>query len=133
VTGFGWGPAEINPYAPFVQVKPDDVIQGEILVYNGSYSVPRIAAISYAAAAGQAAATGHSDLALTEARQAEALAPELLYPHEALIALYAANHQPAEASREYATAMRLYNTIYAPYANFIQPPVDPSAPSPSGP
>lgn len=133
VTGFGWGPAGINPYTPFVQVKPDDVIQGEILVYNGSYSIPRIAAISQLAAARQAAATGHPDLALTEARHAEALAPELLNPHEALIALYAANHQPAEASREYATALRLYDTIYSAYGTFIQPPVSPSVPPPSGP
>ena len=128
MTGFGWGPAEINPYAPFVQVKPDNVIQGEILVYNGSYSIPRIAAISLLTAARQAAATGHSDLALTEARQAEALAPELLNPHEALIALYTANHQPAEALREYAAAMHLYNTVYRSYTNFVEPPVDPSAP-----
>jgi hypothetical protein len=133
LTGFGWGPAEVNPYAPFVPVKPDDEIQGEILVYNGSYSVPRVAALSHLAVSRQAAAGGHPDLALTEAQQAEALAPELLYPHEALIDLYAANHQPAEASREYATALHLYNTIYSDYSNLIQPPENPSAPPRPGP
>jgi hypothetical protein len=81
----------------------------------------------------QAAAAGHEDLALTEAQQAEALAPELLDPHEALIDLYAANHQPAEASREYATALHLYNTVYADYSNLIPPPVDPSAAPRRGP
>lgn len=133
MTGFGWGPAEVNPYAPLVPVKPDDEIQGEILVYNGSYSLPRATALSRLAASRQAAASGHPDLALAEAQQAEALAPELINPHEALIALYAANHQQAEAQGEYATAMHLYNTVYGAYSNLIQPPVDPSAPSMPGP
>ena len=133
LTGFGWGPAEVNPYAAFLPLKPDDEIQGEILVYNGSYSVPRAAALSHLVASRQAAAAGHEDLALTEAQQAEALAPELLYPHEALIDLYAANHQPAEASREYATALHLYNTVYADYSNLIPPPVNPSVAPRRGP
>ena len=34
ISGFGWGPSEINPYDPFVRSHPDDEIQGEILVYN---------------------------------------------------------------------------------------------------
>ncbi len=132
MSGFGWGPEEVNPYAPFVQVKPDDEIQGEILVYNGSYSVPRVAALSHLAAARQAAAGGHANVALAEAQQAEALAPDLIGPHEALTDLYAANHRQTEAEREYVEAMRLYTTVYAAYSNFVQPPVDPSAPSPTG-
>lgn len=133
ITGFGWGPAEVNPYAPFVQVKPNDEIQGEILVYNGQYGVPRVAALSHLAASRQAVASGHSDVALAEAQQAEAIAPELLMPHEALSDLYAANHQMAEAMREYATAMQLYKTVYADYGNFVPPPEDPSAPPQPGP
>ena len=70
---------------------------------------------------------------LAEAQQAEALAPELLMPHEALSDLYAANHQMAEAMREYATAMQLYKTVYADYGNFVPPPKDPSAPPQPGP
>ncbi|HZQ44820.1 MAG TPA: phospholipid carrier-dependent glycosyltransferase [Acidobacteriaceae bacterium] len=132
VTGFGWGPAGINPYAPFLGVKPDDEIQGEILVYNRSFNVPRVAALSHLSLARQAAASGHSDVALREAQQAEALAPELIQSHEALSAFYAANHQPAEASREYATALGMYNTVYSAWTLFVSPPVDPSAPPQRG-
>lgn len=130
ISGFGWGPAEVNPYAPFLNAKPDDEIQDEILVYNGSFNLPRVAALSHLAASGHAAAGGHSDIALAEAQQAEALAPEILRTHEALSALYAANHQQAEAQREYASSMHLYNTVYGDYRYIIQPPVDPSAPAP---
>lgn len=132
VSGFGWGPAEVNPYASFLQAKPDDEIQDEILVYNGSYNIPRVAALSHLAVARQAAASGHADIALAESQQAETLAPELLATHEALTDLYAANHQQTEAEREYATAMQLYNTAYGDYKNFLQPPVNPSSPPPPG-
>ena len=127
-TGFGFGPTQVNPYAPFTQVKPADEIQGEVLVYNDSYSIPRIAALSHLVAARQAAGAGHNDVALAEAQQAEALAPELLTLHELLIDLYAENHQPEEAKREYAIAKRLYDTVFRDYTSVIQPPSEPSAP-----
>jgi 4-amino-4-deoxy-L-arabinose transferase-like glycosyltransferase len=126
LSGFGYGPAEVGPYRGFAQLKPADEIQGEILVYNGSYSVPGIAALAHLAAARQAGTSGHPDLALAETQQAEALAPELLVTHESLIDLYVANHQPAEAQREYAAAMHLYNTLYSAYVP--QPPANPSDP-----
>ncbi len=128
MSGWGFGPMDVNPYAPFLRSKPDDVLDGEILVYNGSYTVPRIAALSHLVTSGNAGAQGHADVALTEAQQAESLAPELLMTHELLSQLYAANHQPAEAAREYATAMQLYNGVYGAYAAQFEPPVDPSAP-----
>lgn len=132
ISGFGWGPSEVNPYEPFLQRNPDDEIQGEILVYNGSYSAPRIAALSHLAVSRQNARSGHMDVAVAEAQEAEQLAPELLEPHEVLIDLYAANHQQADAQREYDTAIRLYNQIYSAYTTVIAPPVAPSAPSTSG-
>jgi 4-amino-4-deoxy-L-arabinose transferase-like glycosyltransferase len=130
LTGHGWGPLEVNPYAPFLRAKPDAEIQGEYLVFNGSYSAPRVAALSHLAVARQADAAGHLDVALAEAQQAEALAPELLTPHEALSFLYAENHEQSEASREYMEAMRVYKTMG--FGGFLQPPVDPSAPARPG-
>ena len=133
LTGWGWGPMEASPYNAFVGVKPDDVLYGEIVVYNGSYTVPRLAALSHLSLARIASSGGHPDIALAEAQQAEALAPELLMPHEALTSLYVSNHQPAEASREYETAMHLYNTLYSSFASGMTPPTDPAAPPPPGP
>ena len=128
MTGWGFGPMDVNPYDSFLRSKPDDVLGGEILVYNGSYTVPRIAALSHLVASQNAAAQGHADVALAEAQQAEALAPEFLMTHELLSQLYAANHQPAEAAREYATSVQLYNGVYSAYAAQFEPPVDPSTP-----
>lgn len=126
LAGFGWGPSEVNPYEPFLRSKPDDVIYGEIMVYNGSYSAPRVAALSHLFVSRQNTARGHADAALAEAQQAEALAPELLAPHEALSFLYAQNHEQSEALREYVEAMRVYKTMG--FGGFLQPPADPSAP-----
>lgn len=131
MSGFGFGPGEVNPYQPFWAVKPDDVIQGELLVYNGTFDVRRVAALSHAVAAGTASQSGQPGVALAEAQRAETLAPEFLGIHEMLSQMYAANHQPAEASREYATAMQLYKGVYAPYAHYGDAPVDPS-PAPAG-
>ena len=130
LAGFGWGPSEVNPYQPFVRSNPDDVIYGEILVYNGSYNVPRVAALSHLFIARQNTASGHSDVALAEAQEAETLAPELLAPHQALINLYAANHQQAEAQREYDTATQLYNQVYGAFKASAGTPVNPLTLSP---
>lgn len=127
VTGWGFGPADVNPYNSFADSKPDNVLYGEILIYDGSFNVSRLSALSHLVASRNAAAFGRPDLALQEALEAESLAPELLQPHQALSALYAANHQPAEASREYDAAMHLYATVYSAYANDMAAPVDPSS------
>ncbi len=127
-TGWGWGPMEVNPYSAFSGVRPDAVLWGEILVYNGSFTVPRLAALSHFAAANAAASQGRVDNALAEGQQAESLAPEMLYTHVMLSDLYAKNHQPQQAAQEYEAAMKLYNGVYSSFAAEISPPANPSAP-----
>jgi len=128
MNGMGWGPLEANPYYSFIGVKPDDVLFGEILVYNNqSFIVPRLAALSHLSLALTALSGMHPDVALAEGQQAEALAPELIATHEALADIYARTNQPAEASREYETAMHLYHTTYGAFASGMRPPKDPSA------
>lgn len=128
MNGLGWGPLDANPYYSFIGEKPDDVLWGDILVYNRSFTVPRISAVSHLSLARTALSAAHPDVALAEAQQAEALAPELIGTHEALAELYARNNQAAEASREYEAAMRLYHTTYSTFASEMSPPKNPSAP-----
>jgi 4-amino-4-deoxy-L-arabinose transferase-like glycosyltransferase len=128
MNGLGWGPLEANPYHDFIAVKPDEVLWGDILVYNGSFTVPRIAAASHLRLALAALSGAHPDVALAEGQQAEALAPELIATHEALADIYARNNQPVEASREYEAAMHLFHTTYSTFAEEMRPPKDPSAP-----
>ena len=82
--------------------------------------------MSHLIIAGNALRGGHPQLALPEAQQAEALAPELLMSHEMLSSLYAQNHQPAEAQREYEQALQLYRTTYSEFAKSVSPPQPPA-------
>lgn len=120
-----WGPPELNPYRQFMGLKPDAVLDGEVLVFNGTFNVPRISAISHFALANKAMRIGHPEQALGEAQQAEALAPELLPIHEMLASLYARAHQPADARREFQDAMVIYQTRYGEFKSAFDPPEDP--------
>jgi 4-amino-4-deoxy-L-arabinose transferase-like glycosyltransferase len=120
-----WGPPDLDPYWQFKDLKPDAVLAGDILVFQGTFDVPRISAMSHYALANKALRTGHPEQALPEAQKAEALAPEMLPPHEMLSTLYASAHQTDNAKREYQSAMQIYRTRYGEFANGTPPPVDP--------
>jgi hypothetical protein len=61
LSGVHWGPAELNPYRPFLKTSPLDVIAGSVLVFEGTFDVPRLASESHAVLPGQSAATGRSE------------------------------------------------------------------------
>jgi hypothetical protein len=115
----------LDPYWQFQGRKPDAVLAGEILVFNGTFDVPRIGAMSHFALANKAMRAGHPERALLEAQRAEALAPELMPPHEMLASLYAGAHQPVDAKREYQDALVIYQTRYGEFKSATQPPEDP--------
>ena len=125
ITGFGWGPEDRNPYRAFKQCRPDAVLQGEILVCNGSFNAREISAVSHLAIAYGLLTTGHPDRALPEAQTAAALDPDFLFAHEMLSSLYAqANHRD-EALREYQTSLHLYRTVYSEFVKSYPPPQNP--------
>ena len=49
--GLFWGPDVLNPYEVFKRRRPDALIGNVVLVYNGTFDVPLLAAHSRAAAA----------------------------------------------------------------------------------
>jgi len=59
MTGFDYGPADLNPYQQFAALHPSAVLQGEILVFDGEFDVPRICGLSHFVAANALAAGGH--------------------------------------------------------------------------
>jgi len=111
LSGFDWGPQEMNPYNQFAGIRPATVLHGEILVFNGNYHVPQISALSHYVVATQLSGAGHPDLALAEAQAAALLHPEFRLTHELLASLYAKNQQPEQALSEYQTALRIYRTV----------------------
>jgi len=126
-----WGPPDLNPYIQFRQLKPDTVLDGETFVFNGTFNVRTISALSHYAIASKAQRAGHPDLALPEAQQAATIAPELLVPHEMLASLYAGVHRPQDAEREYRIALNIYQTKFGPFAKHMTPPENPLPQTPA--
>ncbi|HEV7765169.1 MAG TPA: glycosyltransferase family 39 protein [Thermoanaerobaculia bacterium] len=63
-------------YAPITSTQPIDLLGGSVLVYRGTFRVPRLAAISHATRALQLASRGDATAAQNEARRAMQLAPD---------------------------------------------------------
>jgi hypothetical protein len=111
MTGFDWGPGDMNPYGQFADLHTAAVLQGEILVFNGSFHVPKISALSHYVVASRLASGGLTGQAVVEAQKSALLNPEFRLTHELLASLYAKEKQPEEAVREYQTALRIYRTV----------------------
>lgn len=121
LVGSDYGPGDMNPYQQFNNLRPDAILQGEILVFNGSYQVPAVSALSHLGMASLLFRSGHPHQAIAEARQAEILDPNSFSTHEMLTSLYVKTGQLALARAEYQTALHLYETFqYGP------PPTNPA-------
>jgi 4-amino-4-deoxy-L-arabinose transferase-like glycosyltransferase len=123
-----FGPDEMNPYQPFVSLRPIHVVAGEILEFDGAFTVKKLAAFSRTILAFGLLQQGNADQAVAQAQSAVALDPGLIYAHEALASGYAAHHQADDAMREYRTAMHLFETQHPEFAKDEEPPRNPLAP-----
>ena len=128
LSGFDFGPDELNPYRQFVSARPTAILGGEILEYDGAFQVPEISGVGHLGAASQLMQQKQLDAAMDECKKAVALNPQLIYSHEILSALYAARKQTDDAMNEYKTALHIYQTVHPDYQVFNDPPVNPLAP-----
>lgn len=127
LTGYFWGPGAMNPYQQFVSLQPSHVIAGEILQFDGSFDIPKVAAISNWVNALGLLRQKKVAQALPPAERAVQLDPDSLNAHEILSAVYAANGQNDDAEREYQVALQLYQQVPADYKTLAFPPTDPLA------
>ena len=125
LTGFFWGPGAMNPYQLFEGLKPSRVIAGEILEFDGSFDIPKVAAISNWVNALGLLQQKRFAQALAPAEQAIALDPDSLYAREILSSVYAANSRNEDAEREYHVALQLYQQVPPDYKSLAYPPTDP--------
>jgi hypothetical protein len=110
--GVLWGPDVLNPYEVFKKRRPDALIGNVVLVYNGTFDVPLLAAHSRGAAAYGLLRQGKTAEAIAEAQSALTLAPDSAEVHAALGQVLAAAGQKTEAKQEFATATHLARTIH---------------------
>lgn len=125
LTGFDFGPDDMNPYRQFVNLHPGAVIGGEILEFDGSFQMPEVAGVSHFGAANALMQQKKFDVAFEECKKAIELDPQLIYPHEMLAALYAQRKQLNDAASEYRAAMHIYQTVHPDYQAYNDPPADP--------
>ena len=125
LSGSYWGPGALNPYQQFVGMKPARVIDGEILEFDGSFDIPKIAAFGEWVIAEDLLQAGKPDQAIPHAEKATALYPDSVIAHEVLTAVYAANHENDAAEREYQIALNLYRTVDPAFATHMDKPEDP--------
>jgi tetratricopeptide (TPR) repeat protein len=125
--GSFFGPDQLNPYDQFFRMRPSHVIAGEILEYDGSFDIPKAAALSEEGDAQILARMGKADDAIPFAEKAVALDPTAIDPHEVLAEIYAAKHQNDQAESEYQAALHLYQALPPALDDYVDKPEDPLA------
>lgn len=105
LSGFEFGPYPLNPYEQFRQLKPEAVIDYGVFVYDGSFSVPLASALSHVQKAGLLLTQSKAPEALTEAQQAEALAPDSASVNATMGKALDANGRAEEALPYYQKAL----------------------------
>ena len=75
-SGQMWGDGEANPYRQFQDGRPETVLGGSVLVYEGTFAVPLLAAESHASQAPMLLRRGRGAEALAEMQTASQIAPE---------------------------------------------------------
>jgi 4-amino-4-deoxy-L-arabinose transferase-like glycosyltransferase len=111
LTGFEYGTKGMNPYRQFEQLTPTASIQDGVEVYDGTFTVPLASALSHVQQSTRLLETKDTVGALTEARQAVALAPGEMLTELALGDALAAAGQKDEARAAYTRAMDAVNTL----------------------
>jgi hypothetical protein len=127
LNGGYFGPGELNPYEQFNRMEPSRVIAGEILEYDGSFKVPKVAALSEWVMAQTALQFRKPDQAVLHAQKAIAFDPNSYYAHRVASMAYAAEHQNDAAEHEYLVETQMIHAGGPELAAYVPPPADPGA------
>jgi hypothetical protein len=109
--GIEFGDGKLNPYDQFWRVKPTDVIQHSVYVYDGTFAVPLAAALVEAHDASKLADAGQKDAALAKAEDAARLAPWSGQVQATLGDVLLKDGKKAEALQAYETAFGIEETV----------------------
>ena len=112
LSGFEFGPGELNPYEEFKTIKPTGAIQNGIYVFEGKFEIPLAAAIGHRQKAQALLEDGKLDEALSEAQRAVKLAPNAVATNVVLGDVLVALHRKDEARAAYEHALTSAQTIH---------------------
>jgi hypothetical protein len=105
LNGFEFGSTVLNPYESFRSLQPNANIQNGVLVYNGTYSIPLASALPYIDRSTDALKAHNIPEAVSQAQQAQQIAPGDVQPQFALGDALTAAGRPAEARAAYLGAV----------------------------
>lgn len=107
LSGCEWASEALNPYRNFQSLKPDESIDDAVFVYRGTFDMRYAAALSREQRALMALEANKPQEALTLAREAVAIDPNVIDAQTALGDAAMANGQKAEAKAAYTAALNL--------------------------
>jgi hypothetical protein len=111
LSGFETGTGPLNPYGQFQKLKPVAVIDYGVFVYDGHFEIPLAAALRHVQKAGALLSGKNAPDALSEARQAEALAPDSAAVNDMMGQAAEASGQPDDAARYYQKALTIAKSM----------------------
>ena len=111
LSGVEFGPGPLDPYGQFKLLKPSAVIDNGVFVFEGTFEVPLVAAISRTQKAYNLLQEKQLDLALQEAHAAVALAPDSIQTNNALGDVLREMGQPQQARASYEKSLDLAKRI----------------------
>ena len=97
LSGYEFGPGELNPYDQFQKLRPTAVIEHGVFVYDGHFDIPLASALNHVTRSQLFAKAGQLDQALAEAQTAAQLAPNSVRTQSRLGLLLIQMNRPDEA------------------------------------
>jgi tetratricopeptide (TPR) repeat protein len=111
LSGYEFGPGELNPYDQFQHLRPTAIIEDGLFVYDGHFDIPLASALNHVTRAQLAVQANHLDEALSEAQTAATLAPRSVRAEAELGDVLRRLQRPDEARQAFQKALAAAETI----------------------
>ncbi len=112
LSGYEFGPGELNPYGQFQKIRPTAVLEHGIFVYDGHFEIPLASALNHVTQAQLLAQSNQLDQALREAQAAVALAPDSVQTQAELGDVLMRLKRPDEAHQAFRRALHAAQTVH---------------------
>ena len=111
LSGYEFGPGELNPYDQFLRIRPTAVIENGLFVYDGHFEIPLASALNHVTRAQLAVQGNRLQDALVEAEAAVALAPGSVQAQAELGDILRRLQRPEEARQAFQKALTAAQTV----------------------
>ena len=112
LSGYEFGPGQLNPYDQFQHIRPTAVIENGVFVFDGQFDIPLAAARNHVTQAQLAMQADQLDRALSEAQTAVALYPDSVATQSALGDVLSKLKRTDEARQAFQRALSLAQSVH---------------------